>query len=266
MATGMTFTPASASRLVTFTATSGSVDIYTNGQTLGAISFTPASGGATFNIRDTLTTLAASNTFVHITAGSVVSNGNTLNIGGLGFNGAATRSLDISGSTVNITGTGGTAFTSSGTNQTLTMDANTVINFTYVGATDSTMNSAAGQTFPTINVSTNSGGAIHNFLTASATNVNIAAGRSIGMNSTAKTWTNLTALGTNANPIYFTGTSGTPTQLNVTNSNVNYVIVQNVANNGNTIYDYGGSTTDGSNTGWLYPAFPGGGTALLMGV
>ena len=133
---------------ITFTATSGTNTLTSNGVPQAAIIIFNGAGGS-WTQADAFST---TNTFA-LTAGSYTTNGKSLTCLGLTATGALTRSLTVDNSTVTITGLNSVTLASTG----LTFsNTNTLWKFTYSGATARTF-TAAGFTIADVAVTAGTG-------------------------------------------------------------------------------------------------------------
>ncbi len=148
LASGMTYTAASQSRIVTFTATSGTSTITTAGKTLGALVLNGA--GGTFSLGDNLTTFVASAAGITLTAGTFTDNNHNVTIPCFLSTNSNTRVVTLgTGTAWTINAPTGTVWDFS-TTTGLTINPGTATITFSSAATSSRVFVTGGKTFPNI--------------------------------------------------------------------------------------------------------------------
>lgn len=121
---GMTYTLGNAtSSQLSFTSTSGTTQITTAGKTIGNITFNGA--GGTFQLQDSIT--GGSSQILTLTAGTLDTNNQTINVSRISTNNSNTRTLTLGSSQITLNrGSGDCWESQSVTNLTMTLNTSTV--------------------------------------------------------------------------------------------------------------------------------------------
>ncbi len=270
---GATYTPTAAAG-VTFTATSGTQQIKTNGKTPGLLTFNGV--GGTFQLQDNLSFFNATSSAV-LTAGTFDAQTFTVTIPLFNGSGSGVRELKGSGLwTVGAQNAVGAIYTT-GTTTNLTL-TNFTSNITVTGTTANSRTFTVGTSTiqGTVTIGANTGRGSLTFGTAGSTstftNLIISAPNEITQVATAPivisnapTWT-----GTISNPIYY-GSNGFDTTASISVASgtmtMTWFVLRGVAAAGGATFTATNSTDLGLNTGITItgPAAAGGGGCILGG-
>lgn len=254
--TGMTLWTQSASNVVTFSGTSGTQQITTNGKTLD-FGLTFNGVGGTFQLQDALT--MGSTRTATLTNGTLDLNGKTLTVGTAFTTATGTKNLTFNGGTLVCPDPNTTSFN----------NANPT-NFTTTAGTGTgtiSMTAATAKTFvgggSTFNCTLNQGGAGDLTITGSNTFSNITntvqPASVLFTAGTTSTFTNFNLSGTSGNLITIgsvTAASHTLSKASGTVSSDFLSISRSTATGGAGWYAGANSTDGGNNLGWIFTAPP----------
>ena len=238
-----TFTPASKSWAVESSARDGILAITSAGKSF--YNFYAAAYGATVQLQDDVTT---TNIF-DVADGTLQTNGKTVSTPTIGAYRTTTRTLDITNSTINISGMSAWYFY--GSNQTVIADGST-LNFT--GTSGTQVNRFNGKKYGNVNISaggtflisTDSGGSntFNTFTLAAPKTVTF-------LHNATQTVNHLVADGDGSNQITInSSTGGTPATLRSTSTNaLTYVTLQDINATGGTWKCLTGCNNTSGNSG-----------------
>ena len=251
LGSGMTFAGTWGSLVVS--ASSGTMQITTNGIDLGTLGI-GTSGGGSITLLSDLTITAGSLT--HNNAGTVNTNGFAVNILTFVSSGSAARTLTLGASTVTLTSTG-SVWNYSGSNLTVTANTSTIV----ISNTSASSKTFVGGGITTYNNLTITGGGAGTIDITGANTFNtftINPPKTVRFTAaTTTTFSSFVATGTVGNVITIlsiTAATHTLSDASGTNSCDYLDLTNSVAEGGAGWYAGANSDDNGGNTGWLFVA------------